>query len=126
MSDVDGERGGRGGRWGDMRARLGNTRMTVHSTGVAAGFPEAVTLGNVLFQALRRPREISAAGLRRSGRFFWRSTGDPLHRVTSSHVVISPGSGAVALAVMKLTCSAISNPGRQGGEKPMSLAPEVR
>jgi len=28
--------------------------------------------------------------------------------------------------VMKLTCSAISNPGRQGGEKPMSLAPEVR
>ncbi|GAB3484996.1 hypothetical protein GCM10027521_26150 [Amycolatopsis cihanbeyliensis] len=46
----------------------------------------------------------------------------PVRTVTSFHRATSPASGAVLPGGSGLTCSAISIPGKQGGEKRMSLA----
>ncbi|GAA4546172.1 hypothetical protein GCM10023192_60170 [Amycolatopsis samaneae] len=100
--------------------------MADHSTGVAAVPGGVVTLGFPGAEALRRPRENESRERRRNREDFAVITPASLRAVTGSHPSTSPGSGAVVTAVMKLTCSAISNPRRQGGDQPMSLAPEVR
>jgi hypothetical protein len=109
-----------------MRVIVRTTPTPDSTTPVALGAAAVITLGTGGTGTLRRPRELSRHPVRRTGLVFRSITGVSLHAVTSSHDQTSPGSGAVARAVMKLTCSAISNPGPQGGEKPMSLAPELR
>lgn len=109
-----------------MRVRLGITRAAEHSTGVAAVARRAVTLGFRAPAPLRRKRENAVIAFGRQGRDFGLHTGVSLRAVMGSRIVTSPGPGAVASGVMKLTCSAISNPRRQGGVQPMSLAPEAR
>ena len=85
----------------------------------------AVTLGFRGPGPLGRPRETERRALGRPVRDFALGTGVSLRGVTGSQGGISPGSGAVASGVMKLTCTAISNSRRQGGMQPMSLAPEA-
>ncbi|GAA3572367.1 hypothetical protein GCM10022222_65690 [Amycolatopsis ultiminotia] len=109
-----------------MRVRYGITPPAAHSTGVAAAAEGAVTLGVRGYPALRRPRETPVGALHRPGVDFGACTGVSLRAVTGSRSVTSPGSGAVADGVMKLTCSAIRQTRRQGGVQPMSLAPEAR
>jgi hypothetical protein len=86
----------------------------------------AVTLGVHLEEAMRRPCENTLRAPRPTSGCFLVFIPRSLRGVTESHSSTSPGSGAVATGVRKLTCSAISNPRRQGGDEPMSLAPEVR
>lgn len=109
-----------------MRAKAGITPVTGQSTEVAAVSGGLVTLGVRGTAGLRRPREnqVCAIGLPSGGSR--PRTHDSLRPVTGSRIVTSPGSGAVADGVMKLTCSAISNTRRQGGVQPMSLAPAAR
>jgi hypothetical protein len=109
-----------------MRVFARTTPTPEEVTPVVLGAGPMITLGVRGSATLRRPREFSRHPVRRTRPDFISITGVSLHAVTSYHVLTSPGSGAVARAVMKLTCSAISNPGSQGGEKPMSLAPELR
>lgn len=112
-----------------MRELEENTPTARHSTGVAADSLGAGVLGTLrifLSEGLRRPRENKSRGRRPAGRIVALAARSSSRAVTRSHVLISPGSGAVARGVMQLTCSAISNPGRQGGDQPMSLAPEPR
>lgn len=75
---------------------------------------------------MRRPCDSTATAARPTSGCFAVPTSRSLRGVTESHPLTSPGSGAVVTGVRKLTCSAISNPRRQGGDEPMSLAPEVR
>jgi hypothetical protein len=100
--------------------------MPKHSTPVEGVTPAAITLRIDGTFSLRRPRETPGHPVRRTGRDFPQFTGNSLRAVTNSHRMTSPVPGAVALAVMELTCCPISIPGQQGGEKPMSLAPEAR
>jgi hypothetical protein len=86
----------------------------------------AVTLGVHQSAAMRRPCETELRGPRPTSGWFLVFIPRSLRGVTESHSSTSPGSGAVVTGVRKLTCSAISNPRRQGGDEPMSLAPEVR
>jgi len=125
-SDIRRERNQRRGRCPGMRVSITNTRPPRHSTGVADAADVAVTLGVHQPAALRRPCEPAAIAPRPTSGSFLVFTLRSLRGVTESHSSTSPGSGAVATGVRKLTCSAISNPRRQGGDEPMSLAPEVR
>jgi hypothetical protein len=100
--------------------------MPRHSTPVDAVTPAAITLRIDGAFSLRRPRETSGPPVRRAGRDFPRFNGNSLRAVTNSHRMASAAPGAVALAVMELTCCPISISGQQGGERPMSLAPVVR
>ena len=109
-----------------MREQTRLARPPRHSTGVAAALDSFVTLGFRQSKALRRPCESELPGLRATSGCFLVFTRASLRGVTESYPVTSPGSGAVVTGVRKLTCSAISNPRSQGGEEPMSLAPEVR
>jgi hypothetical protein len=109
-----------------MRERTSLARPPRHSTPVAAAPDGFVTLGFRQSKALRRPCESEQPGPRATSGCFLVFTRASLRGVTESYPVTSPGSGAVVTGVRKLTCSAISNPRRQGGEEPMSLAPEVR
>ena len=85
-----------------------------------------VTLGVHQPEVMRRPCETGFHRARPTSGSFLVFTLRSLRGVTESHSSTSPGSGAVVTGVRKLTCSAISNPRRQGGDEPMSLAPEVR
>ena len=125
-SDVRRERERTGARCAGMRVPITITRPPHHSTGVAAVPNRAVTLGAHLRAAMRRPCEGTAIAPRPTSGCFLMPTPRSLRGVTESHPLTSPGSGAVVTGVRKLTCSAISNPRRQGGDEPMSLAPEVR
>ncbi|GAB3133588.1 hypothetical protein GCM10027258_03010 [Amycolatopsis stemonae] len=109
-----------------MRVSIKTTRPPRHSTGVAAAVGGAVTLGVQRGAAMRRPCESAVFAPRPTSGCFLVFTLRSLRGVTESHSSTSPGSGAVVTGVRKLTCSAISNPRRQGGDEPMSLAPEVR
>ncbi len=109
-----------------MRERILVARALRHSTGVAAVLDGFVTLGFRQDKPLRRPCESELPGPRATSGCFLVFIPASLRGVTESYPVTSPGSGAVVTGVRKLTCSAISYPRRQGGEEPMSLAPEVR
>ena len=109
-----------------MRAKAGITPATGQSTEVAAVPGGPVTLGVRGAAGLRRPRETRARALGLPSGDFGLRTHDSLRPVTGSRIVTSPGSGAVADGVMKLTCSAISKTRRQGGVQPMSLVPVAR
>ncbi|MBN9747425.1 hypothetical protein DMP23_41085 [Amycolatopsis sp. A1MSW2902] len=109
-----------------MRVEAGITPATGQSTEVAAVLQGPVTLGVRGAALLSRPRETWARALGLPSGGSGLRTHDSLRPVTSSRIVTSPGSGAVADGVMKLTCSAISNTRRQGGVQPMSLAPAAR
>lgn len=109
-----------------MRVSIKTTWPPHHSTGVAAAGNLAVTLGVHQRAAMRRPCDVTLRNERPTSGCFPVFTLRSLRGVTESHSSTSPGSGAVATGVRKLTCSAISNPRRQGGDEPMSLAPEVR
>src|SRR2546423_11318846 len=98
-----------------MRVSITTTRLPHHSTGVAAAAGVAVTLGVHQSAAMRRPCETELCGPRPTSGCFLLFTLRSLRGVTESHLLTSPGSGAVATGVRKLTCSAISNPRRQGG-----------
>jgi hypothetical protein len=97
-----------GDRCRDMKVFIGSTPMPVGTTPVAAGPGAVITLGIGGTYSLRRPRENSCHPMRRTDRFFHDLTSLSLHGVTRSHRMTSPVSGAVAPAVRKLTCSAIS------------------
>jgi hypothetical protein len=125
MSDVKWERSVLPGRCRDMRVRREITPAAEHPTEVAAVVGRALTLGLRGPGPLRRPREIERRALGRPVRDFAIGTGVSLRAVTGYQSGTSPGSGAVASGVMKLTCTAISNSRRQGGMQPMSLAPEA-
>ncbi|GLY34914.1 hypothetical protein Amsp01_009380 [Amycolatopsis sp. NBRC 101858] len=125
-SDIRRERNQPRGRCPGMRVSIINTRPPRHSTGVADAVDVAVTLGVHQPVVMRRPCEPTADAARPTSGSFLVFTLRSLRGVTESHSSTSPGSGAVATGVRKLTCSAISNPRRQGGDEPMSLAPEVR
>lgn len=125
-SDIRRERNRLRGRCPGMRVSITTTRPPRHSTGVADAADLAVTLGVHQPAAMRRPCDSAVAALRPTSGCFLVFTPRSLRGVTESHSSTSPGSGAVAPGVRKLTCSAISNPRRQGGDEPMSLAPEVR
>jgi hypothetical protein len=109
-----------------MRVFARTTPTPEEITPVELGARAMITLGVRGSVALSRPRELSPHPVRRTSPDFPPITGVSLRAVTGTHLRTSPGSGAVARGVMKLTCSAISNPGSQGGEKAMSLAPELR
>lgn len=109
-----------------MRVSIKTTQLPHHSTGVAAAGDLAVTLGVHQQVAMRRPCESAETAPRPTSGCFLVFIPRSLRGVTESHSPTSPGSGAVVTGVRKLTCSAISNPRRQGGDEPMSLAPEVR
>ncbi len=109
-----------------MRVEAGITPGAGQSTEVAAVPDGAVTLGVRGVAGLSRTRETWARALGRPGGGSGQRTHDSLRAVTSSRIVTSPGSGAVADGVMKLTCSAISKTRRQGGVQPMSLVPAAR
>ncbi len=109
-----------------MRVEAGITPATGQSTEVAAVLRGPVTLGVRGAALLSRPRETWARALGLPSGGSGLRTHDSLRPVTGSRIVTSPGSGAVADGVMKLTCSAISNTRRQGGVQPMSLAPAAR
>jgi len=125
-SDNIRERERTGARCPGMRVSITTPRPPHHSTGVAAVRDRAVTLGVHRQAAMRRPCESTATAPRPTSGCFAVPTSRSLRGVTESHPLTSPGSGAVVTGVRKLTCSAISNPRRQGGDEPMSLAPEVR
>ncbi len=125
-SDFRRERERSRGRCPGMRVSIKATRVPNHSTGVVAVPDKAVTLGVRAAGAMRRPCDATATGERPTSGCFLVFTPRSLRGVTESHSPTSPGSGAVVTGVRKLTCSAISNPRRQGGDEPMSLAPEVR
>lgn len=125
-SDNCRERERTGARCPGMRVSITITRPPHHSTGVAAAGDRAVTLGVHQQAAVRRPCESTVTAPRPTSGCFVVPTPRSLRGVTGSHPLTSPGSGAVVTGVRKLTCSAISNPRRQGGDEPMSLAPEVR
>ena len=109
-----------------MRIRTGTAQPSHRTTRVAAVPDRPVTLGVDRIAPLRRPCECERHGPRATSGSFVLFTPASLRGVTESHLLTSPGSGAVVTGVRKLTCSAISNPRRQGGDEPMSLAPEVR
>lgn len=109
-----------------MRIKAGITPATGQFAKVAAVLGGPVTLGVRGAVRLSRPRETWARALGLPGGGFGLRTHDSLRPVTSSRIVTSPGSGAVADGVMKLTCTAISKTRRQGGVQPMSLAPAAR
>ncbi len=109
-----------------MRIKAGITPAAGQSTEVAAVLRGPVTLGVRGVAGLSRPRETWARALGLPGGGSGLRTHDSLRPVTGSRIVTSPGSGAVADGVMKLTCTAISNTRRQGGVQPMSLAPAAR
>jgi hypothetical protein len=125
-SDVGRERERADARCRGMRVSITITRPPHHSTGVAAAADGAVTLGVHQSAAMRRPCESTTTAARPTSGCFVVPIPRSLRGVTESHPLTSPGSGAVVTGVRKLTCSAISNPRRQGGDEPMSLAPEVR
>lgn len=125
-SDFRRERERTRGRCPGMRVSIKATRVPNHSTGVVAVPDKAVTLGVRAGGVVRRPCDATATGARPTSGCFLVFTPRSLRGVTESHSPTSPGSGAVVTGVRKLTCSAISNPRRQGGDEPMSLAPEVR
>ncbi|EFL10726.1 predicted protein [Streptomyces sp. AA4] len=109
-----------------MRVRAGITPEPGQFAEVAAVLTGAVTLGVRGAAGLSRPRETWAHALGLPSGGSGLRTHDSLRAVTGSRIVTSPGSGAVADGVMKLTCSAISKTRRQGGVQPMSLAPAAR